>query len=238
MFGNFWYFLCIFGTSLPAVVRTVLLLYFFWAFCFLVFLGHFFLVFKDFFDVSFKSFFANFYQFQAFFVVVCFGPTMEFFSCAFGHFLAFLGTCQINFLLHFLGTFLNFSGMFNSFWNFLGPFLVCRLFLTIFATFFCTIIWLFFLVILKTLYQFLPLFKHSFAFVGLFFSTFGHHLKPFDTFLAPITNHFEQWRQVLTHFDSFGLIPTKLIFKSIGAIYGYFDVFGSFGSYSEPFGAV
>ena len=128
MFGNFWYFLCIFGTSLPAVVRTVLLLYFFWVFCFLVFLGHFFLVFKDFLMFLLNLFLLISINFKRFFVVVCFGPTMEFFSCAFGHFLAFLGTCHIHFLLHFLGTFLNFSGMFNSFWNFLGPFLVCSFF--------------------------------------------------------------------------------------------------------------
>ena len=156
-----WQFLIFsvyFGTSLPAVVRTVLLLYsFFQLFAFWYFFG----IVQEFFSILkiILMFLLNLFllisiNFKRFFVVVCFGPTMEFFSCAFGHFLVFLGTCHIHFLLHFLGTFLNFSGMFNYFWNFLGPFLVCRLFFDNF----CYLFWhnnmTFFLVILKTLYQF------------------------------------------------------------------------------------
>ena len=139
-------------------------------------------------------------------VVVRFGPIMEFFlrllplSSIFGEmFYIFLGGFFRKLCWTFLGHFCTFLECFILFFNFLGPFLVCRSFLAIFATFFwpnsITFSFLFSPFFSRSFRHFLISFLHFFNTIlhlwCIFFSTFWHHLKPFDTFLAPIANNFE-----------------------------------------------
>ena len=141
--------------------------------------------------------------------------------------------------------------MFYSFFNFLGPFLVCRSFLAIFATFFwpnsITFSFLFSPFFSRSFRHFLISFLHFFNTIlhlwCIFFSTFWHHLKPFDTFFGTYCKQFWIKKTSLdpcwlfwTHPHQGG--PICCYLNLFGAIFSYFEVFGTYWSYSKLFGAI